>query len=301
MYDYEKAAEAIADFIRAKVKEKEAKGLFIGISGGLDSAVLAFLGVKALGSDKVHGLFLPDRDTDPVSYYHANLVAETAGISLKNNDLTAALAEMGCYRNIIVKVARNRVINRLGIQIFRSLSGKDLYALNLTGSDNRIVKQAVQSYYLRDRLRMQTLYEEAKNGKLLFPDSFNKTEDLIGFASYGSYSDISVDVAPILPLYKSQVRNLATTLDVPREIIIKPPSPDLFPGITDEIFIGLAYEQLDCILFALELDIPIKQIALQCGVREKEVLRVKHLKDLSSQLGSGIGMPCPDLTMAKAN
>lgn len=301
MYDYEKAAETIADFIWVKARENNAKGLIIGISGGLDSAVLAFLGVKALGSDKVHGLFLPDRDTDPVSHHHANLVAATAGISLKTNDLTPTLTEMGCYRNIIVKAARNRTINRFGFQLFRSLSGKDLYAFNLTGSDNRIVKQAVDSYYLRDRLRIQTLYQQAKNGKLLFPDSFNKTESLIGFASYGSYGDISVDAAPILPLYKSQVRALATILNVPREIIAKPPSPDLFPGVTDEIFLGLAYEQLDCILFSLEQELPIKQIAVECGVKEKEVLRIEHLKELADKLGSGINMPCPDLTMAKAN
>lgn len=294
-YDYEETAEKIAAFIRGVVNEKKAKGMIVGVSGGLDSAVVAFLGVKAIGAERVHGFFLPDRDTAPESRRHAEMIADKAGFKLETIDLTPTLLEMGCYQNIIVRFARNRLINRLGFQFFRSISGKDLYAFNLTGSDNRIVKGAVDSYYLRDRLRIKTLYEESRKAGLIFPDSFNKTENLVGFASYGSYGDISVDVAPILLLYKCQVRSLAAVLGVPPEIITKPPSPDLFPGVTDEIFLGISYDLLDCVLFSLDQGLSEQQIADCCDVSEKEVKRIGHLKELASPLGSGLEMPCPEL------
>ncbi len=266
--------------------------MIVGVSGGLDSAVVAFLGVKALGPNRIHGLFLPDRDTASENHRHAMKVAAAAGFSLETINLTPILSKMGCYNNIIVKFARNRLINRIGFQAFRKITNKDLYEFNLKGSDNKLVNQAAELYYLRYKTRMRILYDRSRKDGLLLPDSLNKTENLIGFTVY---DDINVDFAPILPLYKSQVRTLAAYLGVPQEIICKPPSPDLFPGITDEIFLNISYELLDSIIFLLKKGVSENDISLQCNITEKQVKRINHLMELASRLNSQLNIPCPDL------
>jgi len=264
----------------------------IGISGGLDSAVLAFLGARAIGSDNVQGIFMPDRDTASESYHHAEMVATTAGIAFEIRDLTSTLSKMGCYQNIIVRFARNEVINRFGFKAFRRVLNKDLYEFNLKGSKNRFINQAIDSYYLRYRTRMKILHEESKKPGFILPDSLNKTEHKVGFTTY---EDINVDCAPLLSLYKSQVRRLAKHLGVPREIISKPPSPDLFPGITDEIFLDISYRKLDYILYSLEKGYSKQVIANEIGINVKKVKRIEHLVLLASQINSRLDLPYPEL------
>jgi len=292
--DYKKTTEAICRFISDQVAGNNAKGLIVGVSGGLDSAVVAFLGVKALGPKKVYGLFLPEKDTASDSRRHAEAVAVTAGFPLEIVDLTPTLERLGCYSNLIVKLARNSIINRIGFQVSRKMLNLDLYEFNLKEAENRIIRQAVESYYQRFRTRMSMLRERARDEGMLLPDSFNRTESLIGFSI--RHGDIDGDFAPILPLYKSQVRVIANYLGVPQKIISRPPTPDLIPGITDEIFLDISYEQLDSILFSLEKGLSEREIYLQCGIPLKQVRRVKHLMALASQAGQQRGnIPYPDI------
>jgi NAD+ synthase len=292
IHDYKKVTDSICNYIIDQVKINKAKGLMLGISGGLDSAVLAFLGSRALGPEKIHGLFLPDRDTAPENYWFAEEVGTKAGFPIETIDMSPIFKDKGCYDNIIVKAARNRIVNRIGFQSYRRIMKKDLYEFNLTGTGNIIVKKAIESYYLRYRTRMDTLYEQSRKQGLLLPDSLNKTENLIGFTIYG---DINVDFAPILPLYKSQVRALASYLGVPNDIIQKPPSPDLFPGITDEIFLDMKYDLLDSILFSYERGESEQVVATRCNTTIDKVRRIKHLKDLASLVNSQLNIPYPEI------
>ncbi len=292
IYDYDKVTEKICNYIIGQVEANNANGLMLGISGGLDSAVLAFLGSRALGPEKMHGLFLPDRDTAPENYQYAEAAATKAGFEIETINMTPVFQDKGCYNNIIVKAARNRFINRVGFQSYRRIMNKDLYEFNLKGTGNRIVKKAIESYYLRYRTRMATLYEQSRKQGLLLPDSLNKTENLVGFTTYG---DINVDFAPILPLYKSQVRALASYLGVPKVIIQKPPSPDLFPGITDEIFLDIKYEMLDSILYLCDKGFSEEEVSVQCDIDIKAVKRVKHLKKLASHVNKDLKIPYPSI------
>lgn len=288
--NYKEITDNICSFISGYVERSQANGIMIGISGGLDSAVLAFLGLKALGPGKTNGIFLPDRDTAIESYRHAEIVAAAAGIKLETRELTPTLTEMGCYKNIIVRFAKNGMINRNGFKAFRRIMNKDLYEFNLKGSKNRVIKQAMESYYLRYRTRMKILYKESRKLGLVLPDSLNKTENKMGFTTY---EDITVDCAPLLSLYKSQVRGLAEHLGVPLDIIKKPPSPDLFPGITDETFLDISYPQLDSILYLLEKGYSKQIIAYENGINVKKVKRIERLVTLASQLNSKLDLPCP--------
>lgn len=93
---------------------------------------------------------------------------------------------------------------------------------------------------------MLLLYNYAELDNLLVLGTCNKTEKTIGF--FVKYGDAAADASPLEGLYKTQVYQLAKFLSIPEEIIERPPSPDLLPGITDEYAIALAYETLDRIL-----------------------------------------------------
>jgi len=128
---------------------------------------------------------------------------------------------------------------------------------------------------------MLYLYAELENK--LVVGTANKTEYKIGFfVKHGC--DDAVDIMPILNLYKTQVRKLARFLDIPSNIIEKPPSPDIIPGIIDEEAIGMPYEKLDLILLALEKGWENSEIARTLEVREKEVTYVRNLVQKSEHM-----------------
>jgi len=292
--DYKETTDRICGFIADQVAINNARGLIIGVSGGLDSAVGAFLGVKALGPAKVHGLFLSEKGTTSHNRRYAEEVAKTAGFSLETIELTPTLEKLGCYRNLIVRLARSKTLNRIGFQTFRRISNLDLFEINLKGTNNKIVNQAIESYYLRFRTRIEVLCNRAREEGSLRPECFNRTESLVGFSP--RYGDIEGDFAPILPLYKTQVRALATYLGVPKAVISKPPSPDMIPGITDEMILNISYNKLDPVLFSLEKGFSEQEISVWCGVPWKQVKRLKHLVALTSHLGQRRGKaPHPDL------
>ncbi|MFH1904893.1 MAG: NAD(+) synthase [bacterium] len=103
---------------------------------------------------------------------------------------------------------------------------------------------------IKPRLRMLTLYYFASNYNYLVAGTDNKTEAMLGY--YTKYGDGGVDILPIGNLFKSQVRELARELDIPREIIERKPSAGLWPGQSDEDEIGLSYDEMDTILKATE-------------------------------------------------
>ena len=99
-----------------------------------------------------------------------------------------------------------------------------------------------------------------------------------------SYGDSAADLAPILPLYKTQVRALATYLGVPQPVIDRPPSPDLIPGITDELALGVTYEVLDLILVGLAGGTNRASIVLEAGVAPALVAKIENLVSLAQAL-----------------
>ena len=138
------------------------RGLVIGISGGLDSAVVSFLGVKALGAHKVKGLFLPERDTEATSRHHARLIAEKGGFSLKEIDLTPPLEKLGCYRGTVAQLTRSKAITRMAFWSLQHLVQIDPDQVTLGETVSAALNQAIAFYRLKQRLRMAVLYQYAE-------------------------------------------------------------------------------------------------------------------------------------------
>ncbi len=233
---YEVVTKKIIDFIKRKVKESKTEGVVVGISGGIDSATTAYLGVKALGKDKVLGLIMPyyrNQDTEDAIF-----VCNTLGINYKIIDIKGIVDEFEKVLDLKI---------------------------------NRLVKGN-----LMVRSRMMLLYGFANALNYLVLGTSNKTEYLVGY--FTKWGDGASDVAPLLYLYKTEVRELARFLGVPEKIIFKTPTAGLWEGQTDENELGIEYNLLDKILYRLvDLKMKKEEIAKELNIPLNKVLHVEDL------------------------
>ena len=211
-------ASRISEWIRERVKKAGAKGVVFGMSGGLDSSVIAVLCKRAF-SDTSLGLILPCYSSKE-DLEHAGMIAKKFGLETKVIDLSfsfktlfAALEERDYYRAAEIEL--------------------DIAAANL-----------------KPRLRMICLYYFANKLNYLVVGTGNKSELSIGY--FTKFGDGAADILPLGDLLKLEVRELAAELDIPGEIIAKAPSAGLWEGQTDENEIGIRYDELDKILLARE-------------------------------------------------
>lgn len=205
MYRIDEIKEKTIAFIKNYIRESGSEGAVIGISGGIDSAVVAALAVEALGKERVLGLILPcesnEQDMKDAIYF-----ADKLGIEYKIIDLTKS------YLQFL--------------------------------SDNKEENQCNLSFCnIKPRLRMTTLYFQASLYNYLVLGTSNKSELVTGYLT--KYGDGGVDIEPISDLLKNEVYQLATLLDIPGAIIDKKPTADLMPDQTDEGEMGFSYEELD--------------------------------------------------------
>ena len=203
------------DFIANYVAEAEAAGVVIGISGGIDSAVAATLAARALGPERVTGLWLPVF-SDNRHHEDAVLLAESIGIELETLDLGEGYATL--------------------LEEFSKL-----------GELDELVRGNIKA-----RLRMTALYTYAGLRRYLVSDTCNYSELYIGYMTKGG--DGLADYNPLATLTKHQLRILAKFLEVPERLINKTPSADLWEGQTDEGEMGFSYQELDRYLLTGEGD-----------------------------------------------
>ena len=236
--DPELVGKTVEHFIRDYVESVGAKGVVIGLSGGLDSSTTAFLATRALGPERVIGLIMPEEEVyDPEAIRHARMVAERLGIRTEVVDITP---------------------------ILKAIYG----ALPAYDPEDHMARAN-----LKPRVRMLCLYYYANRYGMLVCGATDKSEAMVGY--YTKWGDGAADIEPIMDLYKTQVRQLARHLGVPEEILRKPPTPALLPGQTAEGELGLKYEVLDLILYGLEHFIPPERIAADVGVPLETVLAVR--------------------------
>lgn len=198
------SADEIVAFIKKYVKEAGKKGVVLGLSGGLDSAVVAVLAKKALGGKKLHCYYLPEFKTIDFDKRHIEKLC-------KRFDLTYDV----------------RIIDDILREVVRYDS-----------SDSDLVLGNAKA-----RIRMLKLYQYANDLNCLVIGTGNKSEISIGY--FTKWGDGAVDFEPIGHLYKTEVFELAKYLDIPNEIIDKPPTAGLWDGQTDEGELGITYVDLD--------------------------------------------------------
>jgi len=279
--------------MRRAVEDFRREGAIVGLSGGIDSAVVATLAVRVLGPEQVLGLILPERDSAPESRRLARRLARGLGIRTKTVGLTPLLTLLGVYWQVPLWLLPTRrlqakMVRRYYAGYTEALGeGETPFSAVMVGTRDLRgpwLNQSVAYHRVKVRLRTVLLYYHAELRNLLVLGTDNKTELAVGF--FVKYGDAAADVAPLAPFYKTQVRALAAYLGVPDGIIARPPSPDILPGLTDEQAMGLDYVTLDRVLWRLERGVDVEAIADELAlslarVRYVEMLteRARYLRD----------------------
>lgn len=289
--DLTRETQRIASFVLDQVKVVHRRsGIIVGLSGGIDSAVMAELAVRALGKEPVKGFVLPEKESNPVSRTYAKAHAEKLGIAWKEIDITSTVESVMSYstrdeyiRSLVPEYGPGC---RYNITLPTDLLERDsfsFYILQVQLPDGTMTKKrlgfeafkAITSFAnIKIRARMIHLYAEAERSNLIVAGTTNRTEYLLG--DFCKYGDGGTDIEAIAHLYKNQIYQLAGYLGVSPEIINRSPSPDTFslPVSDQEFFFRIPFEKLDHLLYAWEHHIPIPETANALGLGEDAVKRV---------------------------
>jgi NAD+ synthase (glutamine-hydrolysing) len=207
--DPELTSHWLVEFLRDEVQRRRGfEKVIIGLSGGVDSSLVAYLAAQALGAENVIGVRMPYRTSSPESLDHAQLVIDALGIDARTVDISAAV---------------------------------DGLAAAIGG-----VSEPGRLGNIMARARMITLFDISAAERALPVGTGNKTERLLGYFTW--HADDSPPVNPIGDLFKTQVWTLARHVKVPEVIVSKPASADLIEGQTDEGDFGISYPRADAIL-----------------------------------------------------
>ena len=212
------AVGVMVRFVRAQLEQTGFRRLVVGLSGGIDSATVAYLCARAVAPDGLLAVRMPYRTSDPRSEADALAVVEALGCRTERVDISPMV--------------------------------DPLLAL-MDDPDQRVPADAlnVRRGNVMARQRMIVLYDRSAAFDALVAGTSNKTEALLGYGTL--HGDMAAAFHPIGDLYKTQVREVAAYLGVPGSILDKPPSADLWPGQTDEGELGATYADLDRILYQL--------------------------------------------------
>jgi NAD+ synthase len=238
--DCEDVCLKIEQFIQNYIKQSKTEGIVVGISGGIDSAVTTAVAVRAIGKDKVLGLILPSAKLDQSYEDDARKLAEQLGIKVK-------------------KIPISDLVEAFTINVDKEIAQNKLAVGNAMA-----------------RLRMVLLYSYANHKNYLVIGTSNKTEIMVGY--FTKYGDGGADFEPFGGLYKTHIRKLAKYLNIPKEIITKPPSAGLWKGQTDEGELGITFELLDKILLGLlERNYSKKQIMNELKIDAATLEKVQKM------------------------
>jgi len=202
-------ASKLVSWITKQVESASMQGVVFGLSGGIDSAVVAGLSKRAF-PHKALGVFLPCH-SDPLDREHALLTAETFGLDMLTVDLSSSF---------------DHLVSTLACGYQHGTAVSPLILANV-----------------KPRLRMTALYYYASLHEYLVLGTGNRSELTVGY--FTKHGDGGVDLMPLAGLVKTEVRELAKHLGVPQVIIDKPPTAGLWAGQTDEGEMGLTYAELD--------------------------------------------------------
>ena len=220
----------LVDFIREEVRSAGFSKVVLGLSGGIDSAIVAFLAVKALGPENVLGIMMPYKSSSKESLEDAQRVIDKTGMRSKKIEITDMV---DAYFAKEPDISDMRKGNKMA------------------------------------RERMTILYDYSAKENALVLGTSNKTEILLGYST--QWGDSASAINPIGDLLKAQIWALSEYMGVPKEIIEKKPSADLWEGQSDEDELGFSYLLADEIITCLVDERYTKEEILELGYSEKVV------------------------------
>jgi NAD+ synthase len=291
--DAEAEAERITSWIRNTVFHNlRRRGAVIGVSGGIDSSVVAFLCARALGADRIQILFTPEADSSPDSLRLGRMIAETLGAKSTLEDVSAILAGARCYerRDDAVRL----VVPEYGPGykckiVLPGLLDAGRYAIfsvvvQSPGGETQKVRLTPEAYLgivaatnFKQRARKMMEYHYADLLQYAVAGTPNRLEYDQGF--FVKNGDGAADFKPIAHLYKSQVYQLAAYLGVPEEIRRRPPTTDTYSleQSQEEFYFTLPLEKMDLCLYAKDHGIPAVDLVNAVGLDQALIDRVYEM------------------------
>ncbi len=283
--------ERIVAAMQQGIRTMKRRGAVLGISGGVDSAVVLALCVRAFTPHNTIAVMLPEKESDPDSLRLASDLAAHYGVTPVLEDITQALEGFGCYRRRDAAMARvipqyNPALGyKAKIVLPQNLldeSKLNVFTLTVIGPDGetfsaplgtREFLEIVAASNFKQRTRMAMLYHYAELNNYAMIGTPNKNEHDQGF--FVKYGDSAMDIKPIGHLYKTQIYQLAEYLGVPEEIRRRQPTSDTYsaPCTQQEFFFRLPFETMDLLWYAQENDVPINEVATSMGLTEEQVQR----------------------------
>jgi NAD+ synthase len=293
--------EAVVAQISAAIREMvlgtlRRRGAVLGLSGGIDSSVVAALCVKALGPDRVFGLMMPEQHTSDDALRLGQLLAAALGIKSEVENIGPALEGAGCYRRQ-TEAIRTAVPEygdgwKCKLVLPSILSTDRLNVTRLTVQDPAGTYSTVRlssAAYLhlvaatnyKQRIRKMTEYYHADRLNFAVAGTPNRLEFDQGF--FVKQGDGAADFKPIAHLYKTQVYALARHLGLPAEICGRTPTTDTFslPQTQEEFYFALPYDRMDLCLYAHNHGVAAAEAAPVLGLTPEQVERV--FKDIEAK------------------
>lgn len=281
--------DIIVQKLRYDVLQKfKRSGGVIGLSGGIDSSVCLALAVKALGPEKILGIMMPEKDSNPDSEMLALELAGKFGVKAIKEEITPALEGFGCYKRRDEAVKRvfpeydpKKHKMKIAVKqsgLFNNLPPMwKLIIIDSKGNEQEKLlptKEYLQIFAasnFKQRTRMSTLYYHAESLHYAVIGTPNKHEQEQGF--FVKYGDGGADVMPIGNLYKTQVYQLADFLGVPSGIIERTPTTDTYTAeqTQEEFFYQLPFNLMDRFWYGFENGYPAEEVAKVMGETTERV------------------------------
>ena len=272
-------------------KRLRRKGVVVGISGGIDSSVVAALAVVALGADRVFGLLMPEAESSPESLELGRSLATELGIRITVEDVTPILTGARCYerrddaiRTLVpdygpgykCKIVLPDVLDGDGYRIFSLV-------IESPDGEHRTLRLSADAYLgilaamnFKQRTRKMIEYYHADRLQYAVAGTPNRLEFDQGF--FVKLGDGAADLKPIAHLYKSQVYQLADQLGIPTEIKSRAPTTDTYSlaQTQEEFFFSVPYATLDLCLYAKNHGIDAAAVANATGLSREQIERINR-------------------------
>lgn len=312
--DADREIERIAKEIRGWLSHQlKRRGAVVGLSGGIDSSVVAALCVRALGKDRVLGLHMHERESSEDTRQLSKLIADSLGIQTVNEDLTPMLESAGCYtrrdqaiRSVIPEYEsswKNKIVlpSVVDNDMFRIFSvvvqppkGQEI-SVRL-GQEATLAIVAATNF--KQRIRKMLEYYHADRLNYAVAGTPNLLEYDQGF--FVKQGDGAADFKPIAHLYKTQVYQLAAALGVPEAIRKRPPTTDTYSlaQSQEEFYFSLPYDEMDLCLFAKNNNVPVSEVAGLLGRMPEQIERV--YRDIESKRAMARYLHMPALHLVGA-
>lgn len=272
------------------------RGAIVGISGGIDSSVVAALCARAFGKEKVVGLFMPEHHTSDDALMLGRMLAEHLGIDAIAENIAPALEGLGCYQRQVeairtvvpeygdgwkFKLVLPSILESNRLNITRLTVQSPAGDVSTASLPLHAYLQIVAATNYKQRVRKMTEYYHADRLNYAVAGTPNRLEYDQGF--FVKQGDGSADFKPIAHLYKTQVYQLAEYLGVPAEIRRRPPTTDTFsmPQTQEEFYFSVPYDRMDLCLYAVNHGVPAVEVAPVVKLTPAQVERV--FKDIAAK------------------